>query len=320
MRILKFALAIAGMGLLSGFNTLVRAANAPSGQTLFVANANNNTIENFNASGAGVAFANAGLGGPDGLAVDTSGNLFVANSYVGYTGYSIEEFSPSGVGKVFAGPSTGLDQPTGLAFSSTGNLFVADAGNDTIQEFNSLGVGMVIANTELNAPTALAFNSAGTLFVANGNGNNIVEFNSGVGTVFANSGVSSPTGMAFNAVGDLFVASQDGAIEEYNASGSGHVFARLPTGETPVGVAFDSAGDLFATTSYNTIVEFNSSGTGTVFANSGLNEPAGLVFVAVPESPASALFAAAMGAGAVLAQSCRRKFSLIMGNPLRRSG
>jgi sugar lactone lactonase YvrE len=185
-----------------------------------------------------------------------------------------------------------LAQPVGVAFDSKGNLFVANEQNNTIQEFNPLGVGTLFVHSGLNAPTALAFDSAGNLYVANANANNIKKFNSsGVGTVFASSGVSSPTGMAFDSGGNLFVADQNGIIEKFNSSGVGTVFARLQLGITPVCVAFDSTGVLFATTSADTIEKFNSAGAGTVFANSGLAVPNGLAFepAPVPEPSAWAL-------------------------------
>jgi sugar lactone lactonase YvrE len=228
-------------------------------QNLFVANGDSDSIEKFNPLGVGTAFAISGLSGPFGLAFDIAGNLFVANSYVGTAGYSIREFNPSGVVTVFAGPSTGLAQPVGVAFDSKGSLFVANEQNNTIQEFNPLGMGTLFVHSGLNAPTALAFDSAGNLYVANANANNIKKFNS---------------------------------------SGVGTVFARLPLGITPAYLAFDSTGVLFATTSQDTIEKFNSAGTGTVFASSGLAVPNGLAFepAPVPEPPAWALLLCALGA------------------------
>ncbi|HUI08520.1 MAG TPA: PEP-CTERM sorting domain-containing protein [Verrucomicrobiae bacterium] len=83
---------------------------------------------------------------PNGLAFDSAGNL-----YASYNN-TVEKFTPSGVGSVFA---TGLSSPTGLAFDSAGNLYVANSGNGTIEEFNTNGVGSVFA-TGLNSPTFIA--------------------------------------------------------------------------------------------------------------------------------------------------------------------
>ena len=63
---------------------------------------------------------------------------------------TIEEFTPGGVGSVFA--NTGLNNPYGVSFDSAGNLYAANYGNDTIEEFTPGGVGSVFANTGLTNP------------------------------------------------------------------------------------------------------------------------------------------------------------------------
>jgi DNA-binding beta-propeller fold protein YncE len=55
---------------------------------------------------------------------------------------------------VFA--NSGLDYPTFLAFNKSGNLFVANYDNNTIEEFNTNGVGRVFASTGLNGPLCIA--------------------------------------------------------------------------------------------------------------------------------------------------------------------
>jgi DNA-binding beta-propeller fold protein YncE len=131
---------------------------------------------------------------------------------------TIEEFNSSGVGTLFASFGALYEgyplwpEPTGLAFNSAGNLFVATEFNPTqyrmysqytIEEFNSSGVGTLVANTVGNQPTGLnqpqgmAFDSAGNLYVANYGNNTIEEFNtSGVGTTFASSGLDNPQDIA----------------------------------------------------------------------------------------------------------------------------
>jgi sugar lactone lactonase YvrE len=305
VKLAKLTAFIAGANLCVSLGTS-RAQDFSVGQGLFVANGDNNTIVRFDASGVGTLFASSGLSGPFGVAFDKGGNLYVANSYSGLTGYSIEKFAPSGVGTVFFGPSADLGMPTGLAFDAAGNLYVANAQLNTILKLNPAGAGTIFANSGLNFPTALAFDGAGNLYVANGNSFNILKFNpAGVSTVFASSGLNSPTGMAFDAAGNLFVANQNGIIEKFNSSGVGTAFTTLPPGVTPVCLAFDGNGDLFATTSHDTIMKFSPSGIGTIFASSGMAVPNGLAFQPVPEPPASALVAAGLSC-ALLAMHRRR--------------
>jgi len=178
------------------------------------------------------------------------------------------------------------------------NLFVSNYGNNTIEEFNSSGVGTVFASLEsvvggaVVAPTGLAFDSQGNLYV-NNYGGPVNKFNSsGVGTEFGYTVVDVSEGLqglAFDKNGNLYVASdEDLSIWEFNPSGgAGTTFATgfvTPyTGNIyPIGLAFDSSGNLFATSQYpgSTIQEFNTNGVGKLFTYSGpgLNIPSGLAF------------------------------------------
>lgn len=121
-----------------------------SAGNLYVANARNNTIEEFNSSGTGTVFASSGLDIPRGLAFDSAGNLYVSN----FGNSTIEKFDSSGVGMVFA--NSGLDRPWGLAFDRAGNLYVGNFNGGTIDEFDSSGVETLFANGVFS-PAALAF-------------------------------------------------------------------------------------------------------------------------------------------------------------------
>jgi trimeric autotransporter adhesin len=83
------------------------------------------------------------LEGPTGLAMDSSGDLYIADS----TGNQVDEMTPSGqlstvtgnghIGTAGdSGPagSAQLDDPTAVAFDSAGDVYIADAGNNRVQE------------------------------------------------------------------------------------------------------------------------------------------------------------------------------------------
>src|SRR6188472_4579058 len=125
---LKRALQIAA-GLLA-FASLVSA------DTVFVADFGVNSITKYDVNGNGSPFTSQFVNGPNGLALDASGNLYVStNSNV------IRKFSPSGVDLgVFA--STGINLALGLAFDRNGNLYAANFGGNTIEKFSPTGMDL----------------------------------------------------------------------------------------------------------------------------------------------------------------------------------
>jgi DNA-binding beta-propeller fold protein YncE len=90
-------------------------------------------ITEYSPTGSPLGLFATSINGPEGLAFDSSINLYVAN----YGGNPISEFSPSGASLgTFA--SAGLGSPTGLAFDTTGDLFVSNYVG-TIVEFSPTG-------------------------------------------------------------------------------------------------------------------------------------------------------------------------------------
>jgi sugar lactone lactonase YvrE len=241
----------------------------------YVSNSANNTIEKFDANGTDLGvFANSGLSGPQGLAFDSSGNLYAGN----VPNNTIEKFDANGTDLgVFA--NSGLNLPIALVFDSSGNLYAANNGDNTIEKFDSAGNGTVFANSGLNGPYGLAFDSSGNLYAANHLDNTIEKFDSaGNPTLFANSGLNLPAGLAFDSSGNLYAAnSGDNTIEKFDSAGNPTLFANSGL-SYPYGLTFDSSGNLYAAIGASTIEKFDSAGNGTVFANSGLSSPA---FIAV---------------------------------------
>ncbi len=168
-----------------------------------------------------------GLNNPEGLAVNSAGDLFVATQ-----DNFIYEFAPGGgTPTVFASASSGLNVPYALAFNSAGDLFVGNLAGDVngagfIQEFGPGGGTPTLFASGLNTPGSLAFNATGDLFVSEGNlTDTILEYNhnGGAPTIFAN-GLDNNAGLAFNSAGNLFVAdsgdNDNGNITELSPTGS----------------------------------------------------------------------------------------------------
>jgi hypothetical protein len=103
---------------------------------------------------------------PTGLAVDSYGNVFVANT----SGNSVIElpFAPGSTPVIL---DSGLSAPAGITVDAAGSLYIADKGNKRIvfipNESGTLNSSDQIAIlTGLGAPTGVAIGSDGTLYVS----------------------------------------------------------------------------------------------------------------------------------------------------------
>lgn len=128
---------------------------------------------------------------PFGIALDTAGNIFVADT----GNHTIRKITSAGVVSTFAGVAgtsgstddTGtaakFNIPAGIVADATNNLFVVDSGNHTIRKITSAGVVTTFAGTagstgstdatgsaaRFNNPTALTIDVAGNLYVSDQN-------------------------------------------------------------------------------------------------------------------------------------------------------
>jgi sugar lactone lactonase YvrE len=182
-------------------------------------------------SGDGGPATGAELFWPKGVAVDASGDLFIADTT---NGAIREVVKATGDIRTVA---SGLGSPQGVAVDGSGNLFIADTGNNVIRELvKSTGQLITVAGTgtagysgdggpatgaELNSPTGVVVDKAGDLFIADANNNVVREVNtSGIITTVAGNGtpgysgdggpatsakLHSPQGVAVDGIGDLFI-------------------------------------------------------------------------------------------------------------------
>jgi sugar lactone lactonase YvrE len=266
-----------GTGAAARFSDPEGVAVDGSGNVL-VADWENNTIRKITPTGVVTTLAGTagsygsadGTGaaarflGPSGAAVDTAGNVFVADS----DNNTIRKITPTGVVTTPAGTAgsygsadgTGaaarFDWPSGVAVDGAGNLFVADASNDTIRKITSSGVVTTLAGSagysgsadgtgaaaRFNGPNDVAVDGAGNVFVADSNNNTIRKITStGVVTTLAGSAAADPG----------------------SADGMGAA-ARF---SYPEGVAVDGAGNVFVVDYWNsTIRKVTPAGAVTTFA------------------------------------------------------
>ena len=151
---------------------------------IFISDSSNNVIEKVTPDGTLSIVAGTGQLGtpvpgpatssnlftPQGIAVDTSGNLYIADHY----NQVIEKVTPDGTLSIVAGTgqrgtpvpgpatSSNLHDPEGLAVDAVGNLFIADSGNQMIEKVTPDGTLSIIAGSgDFDAPTPGPATSSG---------------------------------------------------------------------------------------------------------------------------------------------------------------
>lgn len=215
--------------------------NSPSGivvddaGTAYVADTGNHLIRKVTAAGVVTTLAGgAGLSGavddtgtaarfnqPAGLALDTAGYLYVADS----GNHTIRKISPAGVVTTLAGKAgtagavngTGttarFTQPAAVAVALDGTVFVADQLNHAIRRVTAAGVVTTFAGSfgqagdgngaattaRFSFPAGLGLDGSGTLYVAD-LGNHLVRTVSAAGDVATLAGVAGASGAVLGAL------------------------------------------------------------------------------------------------------------------------
>ncbi len=249
---------------------------------IYVADSFNNTVRRVTPAGVvttvgGVAGKSGSTNGPvatalfngtAGVAVDPSGNLFVADG----SNYLIREISASGTVSTLAG-SVGVQgvvngtgtaaefyNPQNLAIDSAGNLYVADGTGNVIRKVTPAGVVTTLAGTGIDGDAGMAGSADGT----------------GAAAQFSN-----PTGIAVDTAGNVYVAdygnntvrkiTPGGVVTTLaglaGASGSADGTGSAARFDAPAGVGVDAAGNVYVADSNNdTIREVTPGGVVTTVA------------------------------------------------------
>jgi sugar lactone lactonase YvrE len=321
-----------GIGSTAWFSNPYGVAADNSGN-VYVADADNNSIRKITPTGvvttlAGTTGKSGSADGtnntalfsePGGVAVDSTGNIYVADTY----NSTIRKVTADGVVTTLAGSASGsgstdgtnnaarFDSPEGIAIDSAGILYVADSYNNTIRKVTPDGIVTTLAgkagysgsddgtgsDARFSYPVSLALDGAGNVFVADLDYAIIRKVTpDGVVTTLAGCAVcpygafdgtgtnalfTAPWGIAVDHAGNVFVSdygnytirriTPDGVVTTV-AGLSGATGTDDGTGNTvrfggyyfngffgttyigPRGMAFDNTGNLYVADSFNNTI------------------------------------------------------------------
>ena len=265
-----------------------------------------------------VAATTSELNFPFGIALDSSGNLYIGdqiNSRIRkVAGGTISTVAGNGtpgfLGDTAAATSAELDVPSGVAVDSSGNLYISDTDNHVVRKVTSAGtittyagnyslgpggtgdLGLAI-NAQLSSPTGLAVDAAGNLYIADTANSRIRKVTASSGNITSISTGSailrSPKGVAVDAAGRVYIADTDNCrILKVTPSGSITITTTVTGSDSgacgfsgdggpaasalldhPSGVALDAAGNLYIADTFNQRIRRVSAATGTIATLAG---------------------------------------------------
>jgi DNA-binding beta-propeller fold protein YncE len=228
---------------------------------------------------ATISGTNTGLSYPQGIALDSSDDIYVADTS------SVFVYSAGSKGNIAPSPATisttmttGLGWPQGIALDSSGKIYVADDGPGASgpgsvfvypagSKANSAPNATISGtNTGLSYPQGIALDSTGKIYVADEGAVSVFVYSAGskgnvapTATISgSNTELDTPEGIALDSSLNIYVAddgdgSCDGTESVYvypvGSNGNAGPSATISGGSTglcyPYGIALDSSGNIY---------------------------------------------------------------------------
>jgi uncharacterized protein (TIGR03437 family) len=277
-----------------------------------------------NLTGDGGTATNASFSGPRGIAVDSAGNVYIADFFNGrirkVSGGIITTIAGNGgnmLGDGGQATNAALDRPIGIALDSAGNLYIADSGNNRIRKLSGGIITTVAGNgtagfsgdmglatsASISFPKGVAVDSNGNIYIGDALNERIRKVSGGIITTIGGNGLfkvsgdggpstsatlESPAGVTVDSSGNIYIADTGnnrirkvsgglittivGSEAGFSGDGAAAISATL---YGPHAIAVDSAGNLYIADSYNSRIRKVSNGSIVTVAGNGVADSTG---------------------------------------------
>ncbi len=217
--------------------------------------------------GDGGLATSASLNTPTAVAVDTNGNVYIADSNNNrirvIANGNINTFAGNGTagysGDGGAATSAALFTPRGVAVDANGVVYIADTNNHVVRKVSAGTISTIAGNAQqqgfygdngtassagLDTPTGVAVNATGKVYVADSNNHRVRLLSGATLSTFAGNGTAA-----------------------YSGDGGAATSAAIAF---PLGVSLDAMGNIFVADSNNHVIRrVGSTGTITTIAGEG---------------------------------------------------
>ena len=227
-------------------------------------NGGNGSVTELSSSGtptSGSPYTGGGLNVPAGLAIDGSGNAWVADNNAD----AVSKFNSGGTAQSGAGGYTGggLGAPYDIAIDGSGDAWAINSATNSVSKLSNSGTPISSSSGYtgggINTSFAIALDGSGDAWVTNAYGNSISKFAHGGGAIspssgYTGGGLNGPYGgIAIDGAGSVWAANLyggNGSVTELSSSGSaispstGYLGGSLNGSN---GIAIDGSGDVWVT-------------------------------------------------------------------------
>lgn len=264
-----------------GFNAAAAELHAPLGVAVdgtgnvYIEDYINLRVRKVNTDGKIVTIAGTGIGGysgdnsvatsanmhPSGIAVDASGNLYIADAIYGV----VRKVDALGIITTYAGTGTlgysgdgslatsaRLGSIHGMAFDTHGNLFIADAGHHVVRKVDASGIITTFAGrTSVSGGDSLGYSVDSTLAVKAVLDSPYAVATDRSGNVFITDYRNNVIRKVDNATGKMYTVAGMPGVYGYSGDGGVGKSARL---NYPAGIATDTLGNLYIADAGNNVI------------------------------------------------------------------